>query len=67
MSEEKYLTIKQVAERLQKHPDTIKRMIRSGKFNAVKLGDSKNSHYRVAESYLLSYIEHFNVQRPTEN
>lgn len=64
--DEKLLTIKQVAERLQLHPDTIKRMIRSGKLQAAKMGEAKNSHYRISELALTAFLAQSNG-RPTQN
>lgn len=60
--DEKLLTIKQVAERLQLHPDTIKRMIRSEKLKGVKMGVAKNSHFRISELALAEFLTQSNVR-----
>lgn len=43
------LTVRQVAERLQLKPETIRRWVRSGKLRAVSLG-SDAAGYRVPTS-----------------
>jgi excisionase family DNA binding protein len=45
----RFLTVAQVAERLQTTPDTIRRWIREGKLKAVMPGGAKLG-YRIAEA-----------------
>ena len=51
MSDDALLTVSQVARRLQLHPETIRRWIREGKLQAVKLG-SDRAGLRIRESEL---------------
>lgn len=43
------LTVKEVAERLQMHPSTIRRLMRDGRLNAIKFG---RKDWRMPESEL---------------
>jgi excisionase family DNA binding protein len=45
-----YLTVEQVAERLQLGPETIRRMLRDGRLNGVRLGGPKAGWRVSAES-----------------
>lgn len=49
--EDPLLTVTQVAQRLQLHPETIRRWIREGRLKAVKLGTHR-SGFRIRESEL---------------
>jgi excisionase family DNA binding protein len=49
MATDQLLTVVQVAERLQLHPETIRRWVREGKLPAVKLG-SDRAGFRIRES-----------------
>ena len=51
LTEERLLTVQEVAERLRSSPETVRRWIRSGKLRAVRPGGSKLG-YRVPESEL---------------
>jgi excisionase family DNA binding protein len=48
------LTARQVAERLHVHPNTVKRLIRSGALEAYRLG--KRGDVRVSEAALARYL-----------
>jgi len=51
------LTTPQAAERLNVHPDTIRRMIKAGKLNAVKLStDTTRSQLRIDEKELEAFM-----------
>jgi len=52
MSEERLLTIEEVADRLIVHPNTVRRLIKTGQLKAVKVGRL----YRVLEKDLLEFI-----------
>jgi len=47
---ENWLTVDQVAERLQLHPDTVRLWLRAGRMKGTKL--SRRAGYRIAESEL---------------
>ena len=55
MSEERLLTVEQVAERLQVHIETVRRWLRSGELEGRDLGHRVG--YRVRESDLEEFIE----------
>jgi excisionase family DNA binding protein len=50
-----YLTVKEVAKYLKKHPATVRRLIRSRKLKAQKLA-GKFGVYLVARSDLLEFM-----------
>jgi len=52
MSEERLLTIEEVADRLIVHPNTVRRLIKTGQLKAAKVGRL----YRVLEKDLLEFI-----------
>jgi excisionase family DNA binding protein len=47
---EKYFSIKEFALKLNVHPNTIRRAIKSAKISALKIGSGKRSVYRIAYS-----------------
>ncbi len=48
------LTVDQAAERLQMHPDTVRRLLRDGQLPGVKIGARQ---WRVPADALRQYIE----------
>ena len=52
--DDEYLTVEQVAERLQMHPDTIRRYIRQKKLRAVRISPT---NVRIRRSDLDKFIE----------
>jgi len=52
--EDELLTIEQVAERLQVHPDTVRRYIREKKLRAIRLS---NTNLRVRRSELDRFLK----------
>ncbi len=52
--QEVWYTVERVAEIMQLHPQTVRRMIREGKLRATDLG--KKAGYRVAASDLHEYM-----------
>ena len=52
MFEERLLTIEEAADRLIVHPNTVRRLIKTGQLKAVKVGRL----YRVLEKDLLEFI-----------
>lgn len=56
MAEEKLYTVKEIAERLQVHPETVRQWIRSGELRGFALGGTK-SGLRVVASDLNAFIE----------
>lgn len=54
--DERYLTVKQAASRLQCHPETVKRMLRDGELTGSQpLG--RRGGWRVAESQILGLLK----------
>ncbi len=53
MTEEKFYTVKEVAEYLRVHPRTIRKMILDGQVQAIKVRDE----YRIRQSALEDYIQ----------
>ncbi len=51
--ETKYCTVEEFAEKLRVSPQTIRRMIKVGRINAIKLINGKRSPYRILESELI--------------
>ncbi len=57
MTEKNAFTIKEAAERLACHPDTLRRAIKAGKLKAAKLGTDtgKGKGYRISRADLQEY------------
>jgi excisionase family DNA binding protein len=54
LSQEEWLTVDEIADRLKVHGNTVRLWIRSGELSAVNLG---GSGYRVARSDLDRFLE----------
>ena len=52
---ETYYTVKEVAERLRVHVETVRRWIKAGDLTAVRLGD--RTGYRISEADLRAFTE----------
>lgn len=52
-----WLTVSQITERLQLHPNTVARYIKEGRLKGVKVGKS----YRVREQDLLAFMQEFSA------
>lgn len=50
IEEKDILTLKEFAEYIQVHPNTVKKMIKNGQLAAFKAGMGKTSSYRIARS-----------------
>lgn len=57
MSDEKVLTVKQVAAELETTPNWVRKMIRAGEIKASNVGTEKRPRYRVRRTVLSSFIE----------
>ena len=55
MAGETFLTVKDIAELLHVHPETVREWIRTGQLRGVRLG--KRSGFRVASGDLQVFIE----------
>jgi len=62
MSDE-LLTVDQAAERLQMHPDTVRRLLREGQLPGRKIGARQ---WRVSASALKAYVEGGNKSAGTK-
>ncbi len=54
-TEERWLTVEQIAELLQVNPETVRRWIRSGELPVLDLGGPKTG-YRIKRSEVDSFI-----------
>lgn len=69
-----FFSIKEFAAKLEVHPNTIRRAIKSGKISAIKIGSGKRPIYRIsyneigrmAEFDLEEYINKIIEQRSRE-
>jgi excisionase family DNA binding protein len=52
MTEEKFYTIKEIADLLKVHPRTVRKMIHAKEIDAIRVRDE----YRITESALEEYI-----------
>lgn len=52
MTNEPYLSIKEFANKLRVHPQTIRKNIKKGYIQAIKTGPGKRAAYRIANSEL---------------
>jgi excisionase family DNA binding protein len=64
MSEQRLLTVREVAERLRSSPETVRRWLRQGKLRGFRLGGTKLG-YRVTESELDRFLAEFADQIPS--
>jgi excisionase family DNA binding protein len=55
MSQEQMLEVKQIAERLQVHPETVRKWLRTGQMEGVFLG--RRGGYRVTEDKLSEFLD----------
>ncbi len=55
-----YYTVKQVAEKANVHTDTVRKLVNSGKLEAVKFGGS----VRISETAFNRYVEQFKTGKP---
>jgi excisionase family DNA binding protein len=55
VAEEQWLTVEQVAERLQVHIETVRRWIRSGDLPSVRLG--RRAGYRIKAADLEAFLD----------
>ena len=56
MSEQRLLTVREVAERIRSSPETVRRWLRQGKLRGFRLGGTKLG-YRVPESELQRFLQ----------
>jgi excisionase family DNA binding protein len=56
MSGERWLTVQQVADMLQLHPETIREWLRGGKLDGVRLGERRTG-WRIRESEVRRFLE----------
>ena len=52
-NEKDILTLKEFAEYIHVHPNTVRKMIKTGQLSAFKTGKGKTSSYRIAKSETL--------------
>ena len=63
MSEQRLLTVREVAERIRSSPETVRRWLRQGKLHGFRLGGTKLG-YRVPEGELDRFLSEFEQIRP---
>jgi excisionase family DNA binding protein len=59
MSEQRLLTVREVAERLRSSPETVRRWLRQGKLRGFRPGGTKLG-YRVSEAELQRFLSQWN-------
>lgn len=47
-----YLSVKEVSEIVGLHPNTIRKAIKNGKISSIRMGEGKNSAFRIPRSEL---------------
>jgi excisionase family DNA binding protein len=57
-------TVDEVADRLHVHPETVRRWLRSGRLEGVKLSASGVGSYRVPESAVAKFLAALGDQPP---
>ena len=62
MSDQRLLTVREVAERLRSSPETVRRWLRQGKLRGFRPGGTKLG-YRVPESELQRFFAQWNRDR----
>jgi excisionase family DNA binding protein len=62
MSEQRLLTVREVAERIRSSPETVRRWLRQGKLRGFRPGGTKLG-YRVPESELQRFLAESNEGR----
>ena len=66
MSEQRLLTVREVAERIRSSPETVRRWLRQGKLHGFRLGGTKLG-YRVPEGELERFLaESDQLRSPTQ-
>jgi excisionase family DNA binding protein len=55
MPSDKMLTVQEVAEQLNVHPDTVRQWVRNGELKAIDLGG--RAGFRISESALQKFIQ----------
>lgn len=66
MSENEYYTIKQFAEKLGVHPNTVRRAIKSGRIAAFRVGSGQKASFRIPHNEI-SRIALFDLKEMIEN
>ena len=56
MTAERWLTVQQVADMLQLHPETVREWLREGRLEGVRLGERRTG-WRVRESEVARFLE----------
>jgi excisionase family DNA binding protein len=56
MTEDRLLTVRQVAERLQVHPKTVSAWLREGRLPGLRLGMRGPAAWRVRERDLIQFL-----------
>jgi excisionase family DNA binding protein len=52
----RWLTVEDICDRLQVHPQTVRRWLRAGRLRGVRLGGSKLG-YRISEDELERFVD----------
>jgi excisionase family DNA binding protein len=64
MTDERLLTVREVAERLRSSPETVRRWLRQGKLRGFQPGGTKLG-YRVSEAELRRFISDLEAEERT--
>ena len=60
-----YFSISDFAKKLKVHPNTIRRAIKNKRIQALRIGKTKNSAYRIPESEILR-MAHVDLEETIE-
>jgi excisionase family DNA binding protein len=63
MTEQRLLTVREVAERIRSSPETVRRWLRQGKLRGFRPGGTKLG-YRVPEGELQRFLAESNERQP---
>lgn len=53
----KFYSIKELADKMRVHPNTIRRAIKFGRIQAIRIGTGKKASYRISENEIVRMAE----------
>jgi excisionase family DNA binding protein len=64
MQHESLLSIDEVAQQLRIHPDTVRRLLRTGRLKGIRKGTGGTAEWRIDPRDLAAFIEAGRQRRP---